>query len=258
MMVVRRIREHVTTHNWFAVVIDLAVVGIGVFLGIEAANWNQRRADRAEAAQYRLLIIDNLRANEADIAARISYYRQIRAHALAALKAIQDSGTKLNNQFLVDAYQASQGWFRPLQRTAYDVPVAVGVRREIGGMQSQSELAAYQQFASGFDFNTLTVTGYRDRLRRDLDLRVQLAIRRDCDDIMRDLPGGAQAPQLPESCDLNLDPGLMEQATRKLAAAPGLEQDLTRLIVDIDQKIGTFDRGLQAARRLRVRMETPA
>jgi hypothetical protein len=50
----------------------------------------------------------------------------------------------------------------------------------------------------------------------------------------------------------------MEQATRKLAAAPGLEQDLTRLIVDIDQKIGTFDRGLQAARRLRVRMETPA
>ena len=85
-MVIRRIREHVTTHNWFAVVIDLAVVGIGVFLGIEAANWNQRRVDRAEAAQYRLLIIDNLRANEADIAARTSYYRQVRAHAVRRSK----------------------------------------------------------------------------------------------------------------------------------------------------------------------------
>ena len=41
-MVIRQIRQHATTHNWFAVVVDLAVVGIGVFIGIEAANWNQR------------------------------------------------------------------------------------------------------------------------------------------------------------------------------------------------------------------------
>jgi len=257
-MVIRRIRQHATTHNWFAVVVDLAVVGIGVFIGIEAANWNQRRIDRAEAAEYRSLIVDNLRANEADIEARISYYRQVRTHALAALEALQDPGKKLDNRFLVDAYQASQGWFRPLQRTGYELPVDVGVQREIGDVQSRSQLAAYQQFASGFDANTLTVTRYRDRLRSELDHRVQLAIRRDCDDIMRDLPGGAQAPQLPETCNLKLDPALMEQATRNLAALPGLEQDLTRLIGDIDQKLGTFGRGLQAARRLRVRMETAA
>jgi hypothetical protein len=254
-MVIRRIREHAATHNWFAVVIDLAVVGIGVFIGIEAANWNQRRIERAEAVEYRSLIIDNLRANEADIAARITYYGQIRAHAVAALEALQDSGPKLNNQFVVDAYQASQGWFRPLQRTAYELPVGTGVRRGIGDMQTQSEFAAYQQFASGFDSNVLTVTAYRDRLRSVMDLRVQLAIRGTCDDIMRDLPGGAQAPQLPETCRLDLDPGLMEQTTRKLAAVPSLEQDMTRLIVDIDQKLGTFTRGLKGARRLRVRLE---
>lgn len=255
-MVVRRIREHATTHNWFAVVVDLAVVGIGVFIGIEAANWNQRRIERYEAAEYRSLIVDNLRANETDIAARITYYRQIRSHALAALEALQNPGTKPNNQFLIDAYQASQGWFRPLQRTAYEVPVGVGVRREIGDMHSQSELAAYQQFASGFDLNTLSVTNYRDRLRSELDLRVQFAIRRDCDDIMRDLPGGAQAPELPKTCNLDLDPVLIDQAARELAAVPGLKQDLTRLIVDIDQKLGTFARALQAARRLRARMAT--
>ena len=32
-MVVRRIRDHVATHNWFAVAIDLAIVVVGVFLG---------------------------------------------------------------------------------------------------------------------------------------------------------------------------------------------------------------------------------
>lgn len=257
-MVIRRIREHATAHNWFAVVVDLVVVGIGVFIGIEAANWNQRRIERAEAGEYRSLILDNLQANEADIAARIMYYRQIRRHAVAALRAIQESGTRLNSDFLVDAYQASQGWFRPLQRTAYDVPVESGVRGQIGDVRTQSELAAYQQLANGFDANALAVTGYRDRLRSEMDLRVQLAIRRDCDDVMRDLPGGGQAPQLPDSCDLNVDHDLGEQAMRKLAAVPGLEQDLTRLIVDIDQKLGFFARSLKAARRLRVRMEPAA
>jgi hypothetical protein len=254
-MVIRRIREHAATHNWFAVAVDLMVVGIGVFVGIEAANWNQRRIERAEAVEYRSLIVDNLRANEADIAARIIYYRQIRAHAVAALESLQDSGAKLNSQFVVDAYQSSQGWFRPLQRTAYELPVETGVRRGIGDVETQSEFAAYQQFASGFDSNVLTVTAYRDRLRSEMDLRVQLAIRRDCDDIMRDLPGGGQAPQLPGTCHFELDPGLTQDAARKLAALPALEQDLTRLIVDIDQKLGTFARGLQGARRLRARLQ---
>ena len=31
-MIVRRIREHVAHHNWFAVGIDLAIVIVGVFL----------------------------------------------------------------------------------------------------------------------------------------------------------------------------------------------------------------------------------
>ena len=47
-MVIRRIREHVATHNWFAVSVDLAIVVAGVFLGTEATSWNEDRAERAE------------------------------------------------------------------------------------------------------------------------------------------------------------------------------------------------------------------
>ena len=44
-MVVRRIREHVATHNWFAVSVDLLIVVAGVFLGIQASNWNEARIE---------------------------------------------------------------------------------------------------------------------------------------------------------------------------------------------------------------------
>ena len=45
-MVLRRFREHVIDHNWFAVAVDLAIVVVGVFLGTQVSNWNAARIDR--------------------------------------------------------------------------------------------------------------------------------------------------------------------------------------------------------------------
>ena len=39
-MLLRRISTHVTEQNWFAVGIDFVIVVVGVFIGIEVANWN--------------------------------------------------------------------------------------------------------------------------------------------------------------------------------------------------------------------------
>jgi hypothetical protein len=255
VMAIRRFREHVRRQDWFAVLIDIGIVVIGVFLGIQAANWNEARIERSEADEYRARIIANLRANEADVAARIAYYRQVRHHAIAALDSLQSNRDRSDEQFLIDAYQASQGWFRPLQQPSYDESVDSSVRRKIGEPAVRAQLSAYYQLASGFDSAALGVTPYRDRLRRAMDLRVQLAIRQRCDDIMVDLPEGGQAPRLPERCSLNLDPRLLERVARQVAAVPELDQDLTRLVIDIDQKLGLFGRAARDAERLRQSLE---
>ena len=48
-MLLRRITKHVKDQNWFAVGIDFCIVVIGVFIGIQVANWNDARAERADA-----------------------------------------------------------------------------------------------------------------------------------------------------------------------------------------------------------------
>ncbi|GLQ21681.1 hypothetical protein ACFFUB_09345 [Algimonas porphyrae] len=57
-MILRRIRVHVEAENWFAVFLDFAIVVIGVFIGIQVANWNTARADdvRGERLKARLLV----------------------------------------------------------------------------------------------------------------------------------------------------------------------------------------------------------
>jgi hypothetical protein len=51
-MILRRVVEHAKTENWFAVTLDFFIVVIGVFVGIEVANWNQARQDRQEERRY--------------------------------------------------------------------------------------------------------------------------------------------------------------------------------------------------------------
>lgn len=45
-MILRRVTEHVRSQNWFAVGIDFFIVVVGVFIGIQVANWNAERLER--------------------------------------------------------------------------------------------------------------------------------------------------------------------------------------------------------------------
>jgi hypothetical protein len=62
-MILRRITEHVKAQNWFAVGIDVVIVVVGVFIGIQVANWNEARRDRLAEVQY----LDRLEREIAEI-----------------------------------------------------------------------------------------------------------------------------------------------------------------------------------------------
>jgi hypothetical protein len=252
-MVIARIREHVVTFNWFAVGVDLMVVAFGVFLGTQANNWNQARIERAAAASYRQEIIADLVENERDLAARQRYAEAVRRHGMAALAAIETAQAPRGEQFLVDAYQASQVWARPLIRMAFDEMTGAGLSRSMGDQATRSRLTSYYTQIKQFDITATSTTAYRDRLRRALPNAVQAAIRAKCDDRVTTFTNGAQISVLPEQCDPDLTQPQVDFAIDRLLAAD-LKEDLTRNIADLDQKIGGYARFLKLARGLRMRL----
>src|SRR5688572_21532736 len=62
-MIPRRVAEHAKAQDWFAVALDLFIVVIGVFIGIEVANWNQTRQDRQEERRYYGQLLVDLRSD---------------------------------------------------------------------------------------------------------------------------------------------------------------------------------------------------
>ena len=45
-MILRRVIQHVRRQEWTAIAIDFVIVVLGVFIGIQVANWNAARIER--------------------------------------------------------------------------------------------------------------------------------------------------------------------------------------------------------------------
>jgi len=256
-MLIRRFRDRVSEQNWFAAGIDVAIVVVGVFLGLQANNWNQSRIERAAADDYRQQIIKDLASNETDMASRSAYYGEVHEHALVALDRLNSSSGRSGEQFLVDAFQASQVWLRPLVRNGYDEMLGAGLSHGIGDEKLRSRLTAYYTQIRQFDVTALSSTPYREKLRRAMPYRIQAAIQQRCGDRVETLAGGEQIASLPDRCELGLDPATVAAGESSLAAA-GLEDDLNRLLVDIDQKRSGFARFGRNAHALRAELEAEA
>jgi hypothetical protein len=51
-MIFRRVMEHLRRQHWAGVFIELAIVVLGVFLGLQVNNWNTERGEKAAEVQY--------------------------------------------------------------------------------------------------------------------------------------------------------------------------------------------------------------
>lgn len=71
-MLLRRVTEHVKNQNWFAVGIDFLIVVVGVFIGIQVANWNEELADRKREQQILRNIADDIRHDRVELLAGVN------------------------------------------------------------------------------------------------------------------------------------------------------------------------------------------
>lgn len=241
-MLFRRVREHVQTHNWFAVGVDLIIVVLGVFLGTQVSNLNSDRIAHEAGETYRARIVRDLENNEADLQGRIAYFRQVRAFGLQVLGDL--GGARLSNeQFLVAAYQATQIYTRPMSRSAYDEVLAIGALNTLGDAPTRDSISNYYLGLEAGEVAFKTVTAYRDVVRRAIPYHVQERIRSACAEVLTANAGpGLGRLVLPESCALGLTTDELARAANLVRGTPDLEQEVTRLLADLDQKL------IQAAR----------
>jgi hypothetical protein len=160
-MIPRRVAEHAKAQNWFAVALDFFIVVIGVFIGIEVANWNQTRQDRQEERRYYGQLLVDLRG---DLESFARAERLADRYDEAAQLVIDRLNGKVPPQaspgrMATAIHHAGWIYIPPVSRGTYNELVSTGNLGLLRNSQLKSEIANYY---AAYDENRQW-----DRLLRD-------------------------------------------------------------------------------------------
>lgn len=59
-MILRRLADAIREQNWFSIVLEMIIVVVGIFIGLQVDDWNQKRLERQGDQRALALFIDEL------------------------------------------------------------------------------------------------------------------------------------------------------------------------------------------------------
>jgi hypothetical protein len=253
-MVVRRIREHVATHNWFAVTVDVAIVVLGVFLGTQVNNWNERRLEDERARNYRTRLITELDFDAHQYAWQVAYYRRARDYGLQALSALDGTAPVSDRDFVIAAYQLTQTDTTQTKTGVFDEITASGLVDHLGDDEVQQLASDFYLSAEVAQRSNETIFPYRTLLREALPYALQMRIRRECGDRNVYYKGRLLAVRLVVPCPMIITPNEAAAAARAVKSVPDVHRQMTRYIASLDEKLDNLDVAHQLGERFRNRL----
>jgi len=125
-MILRRVAANFRRQDWTAVLIELFVVIVGVFIGLQASNWNEERETDAKAARFAESLKADLHAEAWGYEYQIHYYGNVLSNAERAVDALAGKAPLADEALLISAFRATQYNENVRVRATYDELTSTG------------------------------------------------------------------------------------------------------------------------------------
>lgn len=178
-MILRRVIEHVKDQNWTAVALEFVIVVVGVFLGIQVANWNEDRAFSKREREYLVQLRDEVAQNQRVTEHQAAYVKAVVEAGRRALSYLESDRECADDcaDLLIDFFHASQVWGTPRTVTIYSEMERLGLPRE---QETRNALQDMYRFLDGWDFVNLAPPAYRENVRGYFSPEASEVMWRDC------------------------------------------------------------------------------
>ena len=123
-MLLQRIYTQLTRQNWTAVFVELLVVAVGIFMGLQASNWNDDRIERTLERGYLVRLHEDILASAKGIERDNEGLVEQLADQATILAALDSCEVAASNRLAVQRGIASLGFINPprlLRRTVDDL-----------------------------------------------------------------------------------------------------------------------------------------
>jgi hypothetical protein len=189
-------------HHWGGVLIELVIVIVGVFIGLQVNNWNQARSEARLGQDYVKRLTRDLQENLTGLRAEIAYYS-------AVLESVQKTDELLQaadpdpRALVTSAYRATELNYIAPVRATWDEVVSSGHLGLLPPAAAESGLSQYYAFDTAQDIYRMGLnSAYRQTVRKIIPITMQIAMRAGCSDV-RDKRGNITG--FMKDCDLNID-----------------------------------------------------
>ena len=144
-MLLRRLSQSLKEQNWTAIIIEFVLLVIGVFLGIQVANWNEARNLQERKAAALARMHDESEANIAYLQRRIDVLGHDALARTEALRRLSANDWQGADPVRMAAAFDSIGYAPALTppRGVYDELINTGMFAELGDPQLRDAISAY-------------------------------------------------------------------------------------------------------------------
>ena len=209
--------------HWSGVFIELAIVVVGVFIGLQVNNWNQARADGHLGQDYVKRLTRDLQENLTGLRAEIAYDSAVLESAQRTDELLRAADPD-PRALVVNAYRASELIYNAPVRATWDQIVSSGHLGLLPAGAAESGLSQYYAFDTAQDvYHAGLDSAYRQTVRQIIPMTMQAAMRAGCSDV-RDKRGNIVG--FVKDCDLQVDPAALRDTAVALRSNPSVLADL--------------------------------
>jgi hypothetical protein len=221
-MLLRRVTNHVQNQNWFAVFIDFLIVVVGVFIGIQVANWNESRIERHLSQDYTKRLIVDLEKDLVETQVIYNYFGIVLENIEVAdkLLSLPDSDAKT---LILAAYRASEHNDAASSQATWDQIVSSGHLALLPKSAMASGIADYYKLVDYAGASRVLESPYRLAVRSIIPLPVQLAIRSGCSDAVDDTN---VVIGFTSNCELEIDSAVLKDTAEQLRSSMAVRQNI--------------------------------
>ena len=176
-MILKRLADALRRQDWFVVLLEVAILVVGILIALEVQNWNDARLAREEAADWRRQILADLNQTRFDIEGRQQYNSEALAFGEEALALMVD-GSVLNEAsawtLVLGAFQAGQIWPYQLTGPAFRQAQSAGGLGHVAESEVIVTLSyLYDVTAHDLELVSGGLPRYREMIRERLDWPLQ-------------------------------------------------------------------------------------
>lgn len=245
-MLLRRLIKNISEQNWFVVWLDVSVVMVGIFLGMQVTNWNEGRKDNNLRRIYNERLIVDFNNELSGAKARVDYFTGTKLYGYKALDFLnQPSSQRVATSEIIVAFMMASGrWENSSNQNTYNELINSGRINLLGNFKLRNVINQYYSDNSTRMVEFARMSAYFITIRSIIHPDVQETILNRCEKI----EGVLQVTIfIKQSCNIEIEPKTVLETMKRIEVHPTLRTELNYLISQLRYNNAIYSEQISSA-----------